>query len=110
MDIRSQSQFFSACLFAKFSSEWSFQHVTSSPCSPQSNGKAENMVRTVKHFFTKCRAAGVSEFQELLDWCNTLCEEMDTSPAKRFFFRHCKTLLATTDFCCISAVLSHNRL
>ena len=37
--------------------------------------------------FTKCRAAGVSEFQALLDWRNTPSEGMDTS---------CKTLLPTS--------------
>ena len=53
--------------FAKFSSQWNFQHITSSPCYPQSNGKAKYAVHTVKRLFTKCQAAGVSEFQALLD-------------------------------------------
>ena len=61
----------------------------------QSNGKAENVVCTVKRLFTKCRAADVSEFQALLDWRNTLSEDMDTSPA-RLTGRRCKTLVQTS--------------
>ena len=41
---------------------WGFDHVTSSPRYPQSNGKAKNAVKTVKHLFTKCKEAGQSEF------------------------------------------------
>ena len=64
--------------FKKFASTWNFEHVTSSSRYPQSNGKVENAVRTNERLFTKCRAAGISEFQALLDWCNTPSECMDT--------------------------------
>jgi len=83
--------------FSKFASKWNFQHVTSSPRYPQSNGKAENAVCTVKRLFTECRAAGVSEFQALLDWRNTPSEGLDASPVQRFFGRRCKTLLPATE-------------
>ena len=62
---------FASSEFAKFADRWNFVHVTSSPRYPQSNGKAENAVRTVERLFTKCDAAGVSKFQALLDWRNT---------------------------------------
>ena len=81
--------------FAKFVDQWNFQHVTLSPCYPQSNGKAKKVVRTVERLFTKCRAAGVSEFQALLDWRHTPSEGMFASPAQRLLCRHCKTLLPT---------------
>ena len=74
---------FASSEFAKFADQWNFQDVTSSPRYPQSNGKAENAVRTVERLFTKCRAAGISEFQALPDWRNTPSEGMDTSPAQR---------------------------
>ena len=54
--------------FAVFENTWMFQHTTSSPHYPQSNGKAENAVKTVKRLFTKCRQSGQSEFIALLDW------------------------------------------
>ena len=72
---------FASSEFAKFVEQWNFQHVTLSPQYLQSNGKAENTICTVECLFTKCRAAGVSEFHALPDWHNTLSEGMDTSPA-----------------------------
>ena len=84
---------FASAEFAVFARTWSFDHVTSSPRYPQSNGKAENAVKTVKQLFTKCRQSGQSEFQALLDWRNTPTEGMQTSPAQRLMGRRCKTLL-----------------
>ena len=83
--------------FARFATEWQFEHVTSSPECPRSNGRAENAVKTVKRLFTKCREDGTSEFQALLDWRNTPTEGVGTSPAQRLMGRRCKTLLPTTD-------------
>lgn len=87
---------FSSAEFASFSKDWSFEHSTSSPHYPQSNGKAENAVKTIKRLFTKCHEAGQSEFRALLDWRNTPTEGVGTSPAQRFFGRRCKTLLPMT--------------
>ena len=84
---------FTSTEFRAFSRAWSFEHQISSPHYPQSNGKAENAVRTVKRLFTKCREAGLSEFQALLDWRNTPTEGVGTSPAQRFLGRRCRTLL-----------------
>ena len=81
---------------ATFARQWHFEHVTSSPRYPQSNGKAENAVKTVKRLFSKCRESGRSEFQALLDWRNTPSEGMSTSPAQRFLGRRCPTLLPLT--------------
>lgn len=88
---------FASSEFATFVKQWNFQHITSSPRYLQSNGKAENAVRTVKRLFSKCRAAGVSEFQALLEWRNAPSEGIDTSPAQRLVDRRCKTLFPTTE-------------
>ena len=53
-------QFLSA-EFVTFAKSWGFQPITSSPIYPQSNGKAENAVKTVKQLFSKCRHAGQPE-------------------------------------------------
>ena len=82
--------------FAVFENTWMFQHTTSSPHYPQSNGKAENAVKTVKRLFTKCRQSGQSEFIALLDWRNTPTEGVGTSPAQCLMARCCKTLLPVT--------------
>jgi transposase InsO family protein len=84
---------FASAEFAVFAKAWGFDHVTSSPHHPQSNGKAENAVKTVKRLFKKCKESGQSEFLALLDWRNTPTEGVGTSPAQRLMGRRCKTLL-----------------
>ena len=86
------SQFTSA-EFKVFAKTWQFEHVTSSPRYPQSNGKAENAVKTVKRLFIKCKTSGQSEYLALLDWRNTPSEGYGTSPAQRLMGRRCKTRL-----------------
>ena len=41
-----------------FASTYGFEHVTSTPLYPRSNGLAERMVQTVKHLFMKARESG----------------------------------------------------
>ena len=72
---------FASAEFAVFARTWEFDHVTSSPKYPHSNGKAENAVKTVKSIFKKYKESGRSEFLALLDWCNTPTEGIGTSPA-----------------------------
>jgi len=44
--------------FRKFAAAYGFQHVTSSPLYPRSNGFIERMVQTVKQIFIKARESG----------------------------------------------------
>ena len=44
---------YSSEAFAKFAHKYQFDHVTSSPCHPQSNGEAECAVQTVKRLLKK---------------------------------------------------------
>ena len=87
---------FASAEFAVFAKTWGFKHVTSSPHSPQSNGKAENAVKTVKRLFARCRDSGESEFKALLDWRNTPTAGVGTSPTQRLLGRRCNTLLPVT--------------
>ena len=82
--------------FACFAAEWGFTHTTSSPYYPQSNGKAEKTVGTIKRLFTKCKETNTSEFRALLDWRNTPSEATGVSPAQMLMGRRCKTMLPTT--------------
>ena len=84
---------FASAEFATFAKQWGFEHITSSPRYPQSNGKAENAVKTIKMLFSKCQDSRQSEFLALLDWRNTPSEGMETSPAQRFLGRRCRTRL-----------------
>ena len=84
---------FSSAKFAAFAKTWRFEHKTSSPLYPQSNGKADNAAKTVKRLFSKCKEAGRSEFQALLNWRNTPSAGMGTSPPQHLMGRRCRTLL-----------------
>ena len=44
---------FSLRTFQNFSREYGFEHITSSPLYPQSNGEAERAIRTVKSLWKK---------------------------------------------------------
>ena len=48
------------------SSKWGFQHKTSSPVYPQSNGLAERTVQTVKNLMQKAKASGEDPYLSLL--------------------------------------------
>ena len=63
--------------FARFASEEGFIHVTSSPCYPQSNGKAERTVQTVKAILKK----SVDPYDALLAY-RTTSRECGYSPAQ----------------------------
>ena len=81
---------FSSAEFRSFATQWGFDHITSSPRYPQSNGKVENAVKTVKE-------SGQSEYKALLDWRNTPSEGIGASPAQRFLGRRCRTFLPVTN-------------
>ena len=57
---------FSSAEFTAFAKTWNLDHKTSSPHHHQSNGKAENAVRTVKRLFRKCTDSGQSEFLAII--------------------------------------------
>ena len=86
---------FSSEEFRKFAADYQFQHITSSLNYPQSNGKAENAVKTVKSIMSKAVESGTDPYLALLDFRNTPTEGIGTSPAQRLFGRRTKTLLPT---------------
>ena len=73
---------FSSFKFKSFISELDVGHITRSPHSHQSNGKAENAVKTVKKLFSRCRDSRYSEYLTLLDFNNTPIEGVDLSPSQ----------------------------
>ncbi|CAB3985408.1 Transposon Ty3-G Gag-Pol poly, partial [Paramuricea clavata] len=86
---------FSATEFSAFARDWQFKHLTSSPRYPQSNGRAENAVKTCKMLMTKAKAAGQDPLLAFLDWRNTPTEGLGSSPAQRLMGRRTRTLLPT---------------
>ena len=81
--------------FKEFASVWHFDHQTSSPHYPQSNGKIENAVKTAKRLLTKAKASGQDPYLDILDWRNTPSPSIGSSPVQRLFGRRTKTLLPT---------------
>ena len=65
---------FDCAEFQKFAAEYQFEHVKTSPRYPQSNGKAENSVKTAKHILKKAADANRDPHLSLLDFRNTPSE------------------------------------
>ena len=72
--------------YARFAREEGFIHVTSSPCYPQSNGKAERTVQTVKAMLKK----SVDPYGALLAY-RTTSLECGYSPAQLLMGRQLRT-------------------
>ena len=79
---------FSSRTFQNFSSEYGFEHITSSPLYPQSNGEAERAVRTVKSLWKKEK----DPFLALLIYRATPLE-IGYSPAELLMCRRLRTTL-----------------
>ena len=78
--------------FRKFSEEYEFKHVTSSPKYAQSNGHAERMVQTVKNIYKKCDDTGEDRELGLLIYRSSPLE-CGKSPAELLFGRAIKSNL-----------------
>jgi len=83
--------------FQNFSSEWHFDHRTSSPRYPQSNGKVENAVKTCKGLLMKAKEDKKDPLLAILDWRNTPSEGFSTLPVQRLMGRRTRTLLPTAE-------------
>ena len=79
--------------FRKFSEDWGFEHITSSPGYPQSNGQSERTVQTVKAMLEK---AG-DPYKALLSYRNTPLEEVSLSPSQMLMGRRLRTSIPATE-------------
>ena len=77
--------------FAAFSRAYGFEHVTSSPGYPQSNGKAESAVKAAKSLMKKSKESKTDPYLALLELRNIPGEKVKSSPAQRLFGRRTKT-------------------
>ena len=80
---------FTSKLFQDFSKEWGFQHITSSPMYPQSNGKAEATVKSMKKLIQASWTRGAVDERKLtraiLQYRNTPSQRDRLSPAQKLF-------------------------
>jgi len=87
---------FASIEYKKFSQEWEFTHITSSPRHPASNGKAESAVKIAKSLIKKAHQADVCVNIALLEWRNTPDIYTNASPVQKLMSRRTRTLLPTT--------------
>ncbi|XP_029054611.2 uncharacterized protein K02A2.6-like [Osmia bicornis bicornis] len=87
--------YFDSEKFKKFTREWTFKHVKSSPHYPRSNGLAENAVKSTKMLFKKALDAGEDIFLALLNFRNTPRGKVH-SPASNLMSRNLRTNIPCT--------------
>lgn len=87
---------FSSQQFSDFASAYQFEHRTSSPHYPQSNGKAEKAVQIIKNVLKKATHDRQDPYLALLALRNTPIDDRVGSPAQQLMGRRTKTLLPTT--------------
>ena len=88
MVVSDNAQQFKSREFQKFSEEWNFNHVTSSPRFPQSNGKAERAVKTAKEILSQD-----DSLLAILAYRSTPLVELGISPAELAFGRKIRNTL-----------------
>ena len=88
---------YSSSEFAAFAKEWEFEHVTSSPGHPNSNGKAEAAVKQAKSLLRKAKDSNNDAYLALLAYRNTPSQGINSSPAQRLLNRRIKSRLPTAE-------------
>lgn len=83
---------FSCQAFKDFSKMYGFEHITSSPLYPQSNGLVENGVKIVKLLIKKALDSNSDPYLALLNYRDTPLKH-GKSPAEMLFNRKLKTRL-----------------
>ena len=92
-------------MFTEFAKEWNFDHNTSSPRNPRSNGQAEAAVKIVKGLLSKAKYSG------LLAYRSTPIDAHLRSPAEMLYQRNiCTTLPQRIHHKDPHAADDHNRL
>ena len=78
---------FASHLFAEFAKEWNFDHNTSSPRNPRSNGQAEAAVNIVKGLLNHAKYSGEDPYLALLAYRSTPIDAHLRSPADMLYQR-----------------------
>ena len=84
---------YSSQAFRNFAAAWCFDHVTSSPHFPQSNGLIERQVQTMKYTVKKTAMARSNPQKALLTFRSTPVDSHLPSPAEMLIARKYKSNL-----------------
>jgi len=87
---------FSSHKFEEFSTSYQFNHQPSCPHYPQSNGKAEKAVQTVKNLLRKSKDDNQDFYLALLEFRNTPTSSTLGSPTQRLMSRRTRTLMPSS--------------
>ena len=83
--------------FKRFSVNYGFNHVTSSPHYAQSNGAIERQVQTIKRLFAKCKESGADPHLAMLCLRSTPLDHNTPSPSELLNGRKYRNTLPTRD-------------
>lgn len=83
--------------FREFKSKWGFEHQTSSPRYPKSNGLAERFVQTAKNLLKKCSIDNSDVQMALLNRRNVPRSESIPSSNERLMSRITRTAIPTAE-------------
>lgn len=84
---------FSSNLFKLFARDWKFDHVTSSPNYPQSNGQVERTVQTIKNILKKTSHDGSDFRLAMLEYLNTPLGNDVSSPAELLYSKRLRSIV-----------------
>ena len=83
--------------YKKFSQEWAFKHITSSPRYPKSNGFVERNIKTIKRALQKSLQTGDDPQMTLLMLQTAPSRDGSPAPATRRMGRTLRTLVPKLD-------------
>ena len=76
---------FDNALFTEFATDWKFDHNTSSPRNPRSNGQTEAAMKTVKGLLTHAKCYGKDPYLVILAYWSTPIDAHLCSPAEMLY-------------------------
>ena len=82
---------FASHQFTEFAKEWNFDHTTSSPRKPRSNGKAEAAFKVAKGLLNHTKYSGQDPYLALLAYRSTPFDANLCSPAEMLYQRVIRT-------------------
>ncbi|XP_063962166.1 uncharacterized protein K02A2.6-like [Lytechinus pictus] len=91
--ISDNGRHFDSSTYREFATQWGFNHETSSPNYPRSNGFIQRMIQTVKNTLKKAKASGIDPNMALLCIRATPIDSCIPSPAELLYGRKMKNNL-----------------